>query len=76
MIQLMQKLFHVVLWESDERTPDASAKFQFDTLGEAVAAFDGHRRASRYRHGILFHWVKDSDGWELIDRFPRKHPVS
>jgi hypothetical protein len=60
--------FHVVLWETD-RSSGQGLKFQFETLAQAVAAFDEHRRDGRYREGILIQWRSDGDDWEMIDRF-------
>lgn len=71
MMQSTSKRFHVVVWETDDRTAGVGIKYQFDTLAEAVAAFDRQRRAGRYREGVLIQWRQDSDEWELVDRFGR-----
>jgi hypothetical protein len=71
MIHLTQQRFHIVLWETQDRTAGAGMKFQFETLAQAAAAFDEHRRDERYREGILIQWRKASDDWELVDTFRR-----
>jgi hypothetical protein len=71
MIHSPGERFHVVLWETEDRTTAAAFRCQFATLNEAVAAFDKQRRSGRYREGILFQWLTESEAWELIDRFPR-----
>jgi hypothetical protein len=69
MIHSTRTRFHVVVWETEDRAGAPGYRFEFATLAEAIAAFDEHRRSGRCREGILFQWLKDSDAWELIDRF-------
>ena len=72
MIHLETKRYHIVMWEQEDRSGAAAAmKLEFDSRAEATAAFDTERQRGRYRAGILFQWLKDTDDWELIDRFPR-----
>ena len=65
------KRYHVVLWETDERSGSTGIKFQFETMAEAVKAFGQSRQDGRYREGVLIEWRKDGDNWEMIDRFQR-----
>ena len=59
MIQLETKRYHVVLWESADRSgPAAAVKLEFDSRAEATAAFEAERQGTLRR-------------WELIDRFPK-----
>ena len=72
MIHLETKRYHVVMWESADRSgPAAAVKLEFESRAEASAAFESERQRGHYGAGILFQWLKDSDDWELIDRFPR-----
>jgi hypothetical protein len=71
MIHSPVKRFHVVLWETEDRSTAAGFRSQFETFDEAAAVFAEHRRSERYREGILFQWLRDSEAWELIDRFSR-----
>ena len=72
MIHLETKRYHIVLWETEDRSGSAAAlKLEFDSRAEASAAFEAEQQLGRYAAGILFQWLKDSDDWQLMDRFPR-----
>ncbi|WIJ26993.1 hypothetical protein [Devosia sp. RR2S18] len=71
MIHVQPKLYHVVFWETEDRSTSGGLRMQFDTLGAALAAFEEHQRHGQYRTGILMESQKISGVWKLIDRFPR-----
>ncbi len=71
MIHQSEKPYRVVCWETEDRQQGTPMRIEFDTLEAALEAFESERRAGRYRSGILLKWHKHSDGWDLVDRFPR-----
>ena len=72
MIHLKTKRYQLVLWDEDDRGGAVPAlKLEFDTLAQASEEFQAQQKAARYGAGLLFQWLKDSDDWELVDRYPR-----
>jgi hypothetical protein len=66
------KRYQIALWSTPNRGDSSVAmRFEFDALAPARAEFEAQRAAGHYVEGLLFEWLKDSDDWELIDRFPR-----
>ena len=71
MIQVLGKPFVVMLWMSPERDGNGpTLRLEFDAREEALAELQRQREAGQCRSGIAMHWHKNSDAWDLIEKYP------
>jgi hypothetical protein len=71
MIQLQPKQYQLVLWQTEDRSPESVAmRLDFDDLAEAKTELHARRELGEHHCGVLMQWQKASGIWELIEQFP------
>lgn len=70
MIETRKKRYQISLWvESRDDRSTPGLRLEFDSLDEAIAAFEQHRTTGIYKAGLMLDWNQKLNTWFLVDSY-------